>query len=555
MKSFSIKTVKARLSRIFLVVFLSFLSDVCLSQEICDPTTSQDFLRAVNDDNVTDIQVGRDVCIDNSIDIPKEKNLTFLKRSKLILGKDAVLAIGGSFKSDLEQIFYGLGKVVLSTTKMGVIYPEWWGARGDGLQDNYHSISSALSSSPAGATLNLSKGIYLVSGDVGLVVEKPMRIVGGNNSKLLFNSNNAKYIQIRSSGVSIESLEIDGGSPSWIRTDYAALSVNSIGLSKFSNIRIIDVNVHDVAGAGIVVGSSITEVVDCIISRAYVKNTQADGVSVIGLARDVKIFSPRVFNTGDDGVSVVAYLKSAAPTSNVEISDAISVDSKSRGFAIVGGSNVKLSGKVVSSRYQGVLVNQDFAHYRTYKPNNVELDVVVLDAGTDGVAIGRGARDIRGIVSSFGARRRGIVIGNFDDPSENIRLKASAYESATIGVDIQHSKSVHISSLLTVLSGNFGFFLGPGSVDISIERLMAYNNNSLNSPSIGNIFINQARDFMIDTIFSIDDASPSRVAHTLNIDTQFGGSVGSFLGVKGGSISAPRISSSSVNVRFMSIQR
>lgn len=71
------------------------------------------------------------------------------------LGK--TLTISGSLEAGLYPIFAGPGFTVLS--KSTEVYPQWWGAKGDGTTDSTFAIQSALNTQ---RTVHLSKGTYKI---------------------------------------------------------------------------------------------------------------------------------------------------------------------------------------------------------------------------------------------------------------------------------------------------------------------------------------------------------------------------------------------------------
>jgi len=70
------------------------------------------------------------------------------------------LTINGSLDAPMQKIFDGKGKVVFGPGRVKEVYPQWWGARGDGKADDTAAIQSAIDSLPRGGTLFFAPGTY-----------------------------------------------------------------------------------------------------------------------------------------------------------------------------------------------------------------------------------------------------------------------------------------------------------------------------------------------------------------------------------------------------------
>lgn len=112
------------------------------------------------------------------------------------------------------------------------IQPEWFGAKGDGITDDFSSIQNCVNSAPAGSSILFKANSYKVSGSI--IVEKTIRLIG--NSTSLGNGGNAierisgsyPVLIIRGTSTNylnfggIESLKIGGtnGSADFVKMEY-----------------------------------------------------------------------------------------------------------------------------------------------------------------------------------------------------------------------------------------------------------------------------------------------------------------------------------------------
>lgn len=422
-----------------------------------------------------------------------------------------------------------------------------------GTLDINEKIQKLFDAVPDGSRILFDTGVYLNSGAVGLVVGKPLLLEFQRGAVLKFDHNDAKYLQTCSSDVTLLSPQIDGGSKSWVRTNNAGIRVRSNG-APVSNIEIIRPRIENVAGAGLLVGWS-ENISDVIIDSPVVRNSQADGVSVAYDTSDVSIMSPRCYNTGDDGVSVVSYIAAANPVRRVIITDALCVDSHTRGLTVIGGEDIKLTGKSINATAQGVLVIQDVGQYNTYAPKRIKLDVEAFSSEGIGIEIGRGAEDVSGSATAVGARgTRGILIGSAEgfEPKRIIMSLLAAYDCSGIGVEFGRAITLSVGVVDAVANGASGV-LAVNTFNLSVGSLNAYNNNTNRLPSTDNIFYSGVMNFSIGSATSTDDRIPHLVERTFDLSMCANGVVGSFNGVLGGKTNVlPNIQVSCSNVRSSS---
>ena len=95
--------------------------------------------------------------------IPHNINLKFENGGMFQVEQGASVTINGSFEAPMQQIFQGPGKVFIGPGKVSEISPQWWGARGNGQNDDTAAIQSAIDSISSGV-ITLPPGIYINTG-------------------------------------------------------------------------------------------------------------------------------------------------------------------------------------------------------------------------------------------------------------------------------------------------------------------------------------------------------------------------------------------------------
>ena len=92
---------------------------------------------------------------------PKNITLRFERGAILSLGTGVKVTINSEIEAGFQQIFSGPGGVE-GNLMARFIYPQWWGAQGDGVADDYAAIASAAHAA-RGKVLFLRHGTYLTS--------------------------------------------------------------------------------------------------------------------------------------------------------------------------------------------------------------------------------------------------------------------------------------------------------------------------------------------------------------------------------------------------------
>jgi len=104
--------------------------------------------------------------------IPANITLKLPRGAILNIAAGKTLTINGGVEAGLYQIFSwtGAGKVVLGNGAVREVYPEWWGAKGDGATDCTSAIAAATNATQGQMPVHFVGNDYLVTNTLALTV-------------------------------------------------------------------------------------------------------------------------------------------------------------------------------------------------------------------------------------------------------------------------------------------------------------------------------------------------------------------------------------------------
>jgi len=131
---------------------------------------SNDFFSGVTKPITLELGTGTTTISTNMI-VPSNVTLRFRQGTILSIGSGMTLTIKGGMEAPIAQIFSGNGTILFSgSTRIDRVYPQWWGAVGDGVANDQRAIQAAINAVQArgGGTVRLPVvgTRYLVSGEL-----------------------------------------------------------------------------------------------------------------------------------------------------------------------------------------------------------------------------------------------------------------------------------------------------------------------------------------------------------------------------------------------------
>lgn len=106
------------------------------------------------------------------------------------------LTINGNIETGLHKIFYGTGVVTFGAGAVKEVYPEWWGAVGDGSTNDYTAGTNALNSMAAGQTLSFSAKNYVIStaSQAWIILTDGITVQGTRGTNIIVNGAQAGFV-------------------------------------------------------------------------------------------------------------------------------------------------------------------------------------------------------------------------------------------------------------------------------------------------------------------------------------------------------------------------
>ena len=127
--------------------------------------------------------------------------------ARLSANSGDVITFTGAFSAGNYQVFEGDGTFVLSAGLCDFVNPLWWGALGDGSNDDTAAIQAALDAASAGGTVLFPMGTYKVS--MELLIDKSTVTIKAAGAVIPYYESKANHSFIAANGVMLEAAGVD----------------------------------------------------------------------------------------------------------------------------------------------------------------------------------------------------------------------------------------------------------------------------------------------------------------------------------------------------------
>jgi len=107
--------------------------------------------------------ISEEEAVTADLTIPSNVSLMFLAGGSLSISSGEVVTINGDIQAGLHQIFSGTGTVSWGDGSSVEIYPQWWGAVGDGATNDTTAIQACFDSMSDGMVCRIPSGNYIIT--------------------------------------------------------------------------------------------------------------------------------------------------------------------------------------------------------------------------------------------------------------------------------------------------------------------------------------------------------------------------------------------------------
>ena len=122
------------------------------------PNDLQSVSSKASRDRQTLVLSSRNWTITTDLEVPEYITLKLEEGACLTIPAPHRLTINGKFLAPIARICFGDGAIVFNNTSQ-TVYPQWWGAKGDGYTDDTYAIQKAID---AGANIYVPEGVYIL---------------------------------------------------------------------------------------------------------------------------------------------------------------------------------------------------------------------------------------------------------------------------------------------------------------------------------------------------------------------------------------------------------
>ncbi len=112
--------------------------------------------------------------------VPTNVMLWIFGKGSLSVSTTKTITINGPFSAALKQVFYGVGEIVFGSQAVKEVYPQWWGAKGDGANDDAPAVQKAIDclGNGSGGKLFFTSGIFRVNSQITVPQGKAIHLAG-----------------------------------------------------------------------------------------------------------------------------------------------------------------------------------------------------------------------------------------------------------------------------------------------------------------------------------------------------------------------------------------
>lgn len=322
-----------------------------------------------------------------SVTIPENVNLVFKSNGRIDVAAGNSMTINSKLDQTSQQMFSSNSKVIFGNNSNKEIMPQWWGAKGDGKNDDTAALKSAVdAASNRILLLQLTGSSYRVTDTI--IVDKPINI--RSNSSVLMdiapNHKTGKLISITSDNVIVEGLVINGNSSTKTNGSRYGIFVNGSNRKKIRNVVIKNCTFRDMLSAETGKRFASHAIYNIFADGTIIDNNSFDNISGAAVfitdSDGTKISDNKINNTGWYSIQYKQNCHNSIVTRNRITGDkegirmwggSINLMSNGKNEDNPRISNIMISGNYISGVHSyGAVIHIESASNITFKDNIVE---------------------------------------------------------------------------------------------------------------------------------------------------------------------------------------
>lgn len=313
---------------------------------------------------------GNTLIVDSSVAISADTTVTVSmvveKPGMFTVASGKTLTISGPFTAGLFQLFSGAGSVVFGAGSVTDVYPEWFGAVGDGVTNDTNAVSKTIAS----GALNIAYSQEYLINDCITITMQGQKHVGCGAAALVRDGSLATSAMLTASNV--DGIEFKG-----LTFKVAANTENSqdgffIDLSSCDNVRIIN-NTFDSSIPGATINK---ESLFSHVTSAYCEDLLIDGNTFkysLGNCCGAADYSKRTiitnnffYNNVDTSVGAWTTAVDAVISNNTFLRDDYSTAYNGVMIDCAGAQNVNITGNNIIGNSIGVRIATNMTYNSSY---------------------------------------------------------------------------------------------------------------------------------------------------------------------------------------------
>lgn len=132
----------------------------------------------------SDLVISHVLTARSTLTVPANIRVRFQEGGLLAIQRGTVVTINGPLEAGLFPIFSGLGLVNFTERPVREVYPQWWGAKADGVTNDTRAVQQSINAiaRAKGGTVLFVKGVYLVD---TIVLDSYVNIVGQGRTSII----------------------------------------------------------------------------------------------------------------------------------------------------------------------------------------------------------------------------------------------------------------------------------------------------------------------------------------------------------------------------------